>query len=213
MLVAEDQQFKLTRTLMRFQWRFTMFVSLGVLGILFPSASHSQHAWNRIKAESLIKFDESCSSIAEYEAAKLDQVVPRILKRYPNPDVIVNRAFGFDLNGDKKPEYFVPFRCGGVGNCDWGVFALNPTRFLGIVNGKDIYVHAQKAHWPDVFGFGHLSAAEGALETYRFNGRYQRQKNPYPIGDETLTLEIQNVSGHKLPAVFTRAKKACDSAE
>jgi len=196
---------------MGFHWRFTMLVCLGLLGLLFPPASHSQRAWSRIKAESLIKFDESCASTAEYEAAKLDQVVPRILKHYPDPDAKVNRAFGFDLNSDKKPEYFVPFRCGGVGNCDWGVFALNPTRFLGIVNGKYIYVHAQKVHWPDVFGYGHLSAAEGALETYRFNGRYQRQKNSYPIGDEKQTLEIQSVIGHKLPAVFTLAKKACET--
>jgi hypothetical protein len=65
----------------------------------------------------------------------------------------------------------VPFRCGGVGNCDWECLRWNPTRFLGVVNGKYIYVHAQKTHWPDVFGYGHLSAAEGALETYRFNGR------------------------------------------
>jgi hypothetical protein len=94
-----------------------------------------------------------------------------------------------------------------IGEC----LRWNPTRFLGVVNGKYIYVHAQKTHWPDVFGYGHLSAAEGALETYRFNGRYQRQKNSYPIGDEKQTLEIQSVIGHKLPVVFTLAKKACET--
>lgn len=156
----------------------------------------------------LVKFSYDCASTDIFESAKLNQVVPRILKHYPNPDSHVNRAFAFDLNGDKRPEYFVPFSCGAVGNCDWAVFSGN--RFMGMVNGEYVYVYKTRSGWPRIFSYGHLSAAEGAIETYRFNRRYERQKPPYPVGDEDQKLEIQNVEGRKLPKVFHTAKSACE---
>ena len=157
---------------------------------------------------SLVKFSYDCASTETFESAKLNEVVPRILKHYPNPDSKVNRAFAFDLNGDNQSEYFVPFSCGAVGNCDWAVFSGN--RFLGMVNGQYIYVYQGRNGWPRIFSLGHLSAVEGALETYRFNRRYERQKPPYPVGDEGKTLEIQNIEGRKLPTFFDTAKNACE---
>jgi len=157
---------------------------------------------------SLVKFSYECASMEVFKSAKLDQIVPRILKHYPNPDTHVNRAFAFDLNGDNQSEYFVPFGCGAVGNCDWAVFSSG--RFLGMVNGQYIYVYQARSGWPRIFAYGHLSAAEGALETYRFNQRYVRQKPPYAVGDEGKKLEIQNVEGQKLPNVFATAKSACE---
>jgi hypothetical protein len=156
-----------------------------------------------------VKFSYECASTELFESAKLKQIVPRILKHYPNPDDHVNRAFAFDLNGDKLEEYFVPFSCGATGNCDWAVFSGN--KFLGMVNGYEVYVHQERKRWPNIFTYGHLSAAEGTLSTYSFRTRYERQKKSYPIGDVNRTLEIQNVPGRKLPRPFERAKKACSA--
>ncbi|HEY8227641.1 MAG TPA: hypothetical protein VIG25_20385 [Pyrinomonadaceae bacterium] len=120
-----------------------------------------------------------------------------------------DRAFVFDLNGDSKPEYFIPLSCGAVGNCDWGVFALNPLRFLGVVNGQYIYVYSRRGGWPAVITYGHLSAIEGSLETYTFSkGRYARVGDGYAIGPEDRTL-IQNKPGRKLPKFLERARAAC----
>lgn len=165
------------------------------------------HAQNfNIGKRALTKFSYECASSSTFDAAKLNQVVPRILKHYPDPDDHVNRAFAFDLNGDDISEYFVPFHCGAVGNCDWAVFSQG--KFLGMVNGQYIYVYQLRNAWPRIFAYGHLSAAEGSLETYVFRRRYERQK-PYPIGEEGTTLEIQKVRSHKLPQVFEKATSAC----
>jgi hypothetical protein len=162
----------------------------------------------RLPKQSLIKFDYNCASTDVFKSAKLDQVVPRILKHYPNPDANVNRAFAFDLNGDDQFEYFVPFGCGATGNCDWGVFSQN--KFLGMVNGQYIYVYQRRnIGWPHIYGYGHLSAVEGTLETYRFRRHYERHKPGYAIGEPGAMLEIQKVKGHELPRLFEIARAAC----
>ena len=188
--------------------RYTKIIKLAVLVIFVLTSVENLNAQNlNIGRHSLTKFSYECASTNTFEAAKLDQVVPRILKHYPDPDDHVNRAFAFDLNGDDLPEYFVPFHCGAVGNCDWAVFSHG--KFLGMVNGQNIYVYQARNAWPRIFAYGHLSAAEGSLETYVFRRRYERQK-PYPIGEEVGTLEIQKVKGHKLPQVFEKATSACE---
>jgi len=175
---------------------------------MFAASISTEGQTFNLRGQSLIRFDYDCASTAVFESAKLEQVVPRILKHYPDPDSHVNRAFAFDLNGDKQSEYFVPFSCGAVGNCDWAVFSGN--KFFGMVNGQYIYVYQARTGWPKIFAYGHLSAAEGALETYRFNRRYERQKPPYPVGGESKTLEVQNGEGRKLPKLFDTAKNACE---
>jgi hypothetical protein len=94
--------------------------------------------------------------------------------------------------------------CGAVGNCDWGVFALHPARFLGIVNGQYIYVHRRAGRWPDVITYGHFTAAEGDVGTYRFKkGRYEQLGNAYH------TDVRGEIFGNKIPAFLDRARAAC----
>lgn len=118
-----------------------------VLGLMLAAGLHSpafsqSKRWREIKGRRLLKFDWNCASPSAYPKAKLDRVVRASAKReITGAEAEADRAFAFDLNGDRGPEYFVPLVCGATGNCDWGVFALNPARFMGIVNGQYIYVH------------------------------------------------------------------------
>jgi hypothetical protein len=94
-------------------------------------------------------------------------VVQAALKRdYAGVQAWADRAFAFDLDGDHRSEYFVPLVCGATGNCTWGVFALSPARFLGVVNGEYIYLHKRMGRYPDIVSYGHMSSAEGILSTY-----------------------------------------------
>lgn len=171
--------------------------------------------WLEIKGKPLVKFDWNCASPPAYPKAQLERLVRASVKRervevVSEPD----RAFVFDLNGDRRPEYFVPFVCGATGNCDWGVFALNPARFLGTVNGRYIYVHRRTAHWPVLITYGHLSVVEGSLDTYRFRkGRYVLSGGGYPINHQhgDFDLAIQGGSGHKLPSILDRARAGCET--
>ena len=111
----------------------------------------------------------------------------------------------------RKPEYFVPLDCGATGNCTWGVFALNPARLLGFLGGQNIYVHKHAGRYPDLITYSHLSAAEGLLATYSLRGNgHARLVDEYPIGPDNRTLEIQNVSGNKMPQFLEKARVGCE---
>ena len=172
------------------------------------SAVAQNRLWREIKGKPLVKFDGNCAST--YPKAKLSRIVEVARKREGAAATPPDRAYTFDLNNDGRPEYFVPLACGATGNCDFGVFALRPTRFLGTVNGEYIYVHKRAGRWPGVITYGHLSAAEGALHTYLFRkGRYTLSGKGYPIGPVNSTLEIQGVPGRKMPKFLDRARAAC----
>jgi hypothetical protein len=174
------------------------------------SAVAQDKNWLEIKGMPLVKFDWNCATPSVYPKAKLSRLVEVVQKEVDAPERSPDRAFAFDLNNDGRPEYFVPLACGATGNCDWGVFALRPIRFLGTVNGEYIYVHKRTGHWPGVITYGHLSAAEGSLYTYLFRkGRYTLVGKGYPIGPVNSTLEIQGVAGRKMPRFLNKARSAC----
>src|SRR5262245_43399211 len=174
------------------------------------SAVAQNRLWSEIKGKPLVKLDGNCAPTSTYPKAKLSRIVEVAQKREGAAERAPTRAFAFDLNNDGRPEYFVPLACGDTGNCDWGGFALRPTRFLGTVNGEYIYVHKRAGHWPGVITYGHLSAAEGVLHTYVFRkGRYTSIGKGYPIGPVNRTLEIQGVPGRKMPKFLDKARVAC----
>jgi len=174
------------------------------------SAVAQNRLWHEIKGKPLVKFDGNCASTSIYPKAKLRRIVEVAQKRVDASGAAPDRAFAFDLNNDGRPEYFVPLVCGATGNCAFGMFALRPTRFLGTVNGEYIYIHKRASHWPGVITYGHLSAAEGVLHTYLFRkGRYTSIGKGYPIGPVNRNLEIQGVTGRKMPNFLDRARAAC----
>jgi len=162
-----------------------------------------------------VKFSWGCSTPSAYPSAKLNRIVKRTMKREQVSGFGTwgDRAFAFDLNGDHRPEYFVPLDCGGTGNCYWGVYALNPARELGLINGQYLYVHRLNGRWPNVITYGHVTAMEGSLTTYRFNNAHYVQRSRYPINNGVSYLEIQRTTGIKMPAFLERAKPACQSLE
>ena len=122
-----------------------------------------------------------------------------------------DRAVALDINRDRKSEYFVPLKCGAVGNCDWAVFAMNPLRKLGIINAEYIYVHPGRARWPELVTYGHLTAAEGTLRKYQMRrGRYRQSSRTFPINHGESGLQIQSGTGYKFPRVLKRAKPLCE---
>jgi len=186
-----------------------LFVTSLVLLASHPSSAQNQR-WREIKGHPLTKFDWNCALPSTYPQSELAPIVKDALKRERPTEDTPDRAFPFDLNHDGKPEYFVPLVCGAVGNCDWGVFALSPTRFLGKVNGQYVFVHRRPRKWPAIVTYGHLSAMEGALGTYVFaRGRYRMSGKDVPIGSPDRTLDIQNVPGHRMPGFLDKARGAC----
>ena|SRR2546428_10212840 len=168
------------------------------------------HSWREIQSRPLTKFDWNCASPSTYPQLKLARVVRDALKHERFAESMPDRAFAFDLNHDGKPEFLVPLDCGAVGNCNWGIFAVSPARFLGKANGQYIFVHERAGGWPGIVAYGHLSAMEGALGTYVFTrGRYRISGKQLPIGPEDRTLEIQNARGHKMPKFLDKARGAC----
>lgn len=127
-----------------------------------------------IKAEPLVRFDFDCTEPSPYSETRLDHLIIPILKKYGDVGVKWgNRAFAYDLNGNKSKEYFVPIVCGATGNCLWGIFAANPARLLGIVEGETIYVHKRAGRWSRLTVATHQNASDSLLKTYRFrNGHY-----------------------------------------
>lgn len=179
----------------------TFLVCLFVLAATKPS--FAQSSWT--------KTDWNCASTAIYESAELKRVVFRALKHAPEQTKIPDRAFAFDLNGDKRPEYFVPLTCGATGNCDWAIFSLTPDRFLGFLNGKYLYLRKQQGRWSDIYTYGHLTAAEGVLDTFWYrSGHYSKTKKSIAIGDGLHDLDIQSGKGTVLPEKFELANKACE---
>jgi hypothetical protein len=115
-----------------------------------------------------------------------------------------DRAFVFDLNGDRRPEYFIPLDCGATGNCTWGVFSLNPVRRLGLLGGQYIYVHRHAHRYPILITYTHMSASEGVIATYRFH------RNQYVwLGDEYPT-QVGMFSGNDIPAFLKKARAGCE---
>lgn len=194
------------------------FVSAAlILLVCFSSAAEAQNRrWRNVSGNSLVKFDANCASPSAYPKARLGGAMRSLLRRKyaDRPDVKGDSAFAFDLNGDRRPEYFVPLACGAVGNCEWGVFAMRPAKLLGVISGQYIYVHTRSGLWPDVITYGHMTAAEGTLGTYAFRrGRYAYLRDVYHVGDEGRDSDIWNVPLHNMPGFLERARPACEGVE
>lgn len=183
------------------------------IGLDFQTKAQAKR-WRDLEHARLVQFDWNCASPRVYPAAKLNAIVKRVMKRedFDGFGSYGDRAFAFDLNGDNKPEYFVPLDCGAVGNCAWGVFATNPARELVLIYAQYIYIHRSVGRWPDLATYGHLSAMEGSVTTYQFRGpRYRKSGPSYAINNTESGLDIQGGMGHKLPKFLEHAKPACDS--
>ena len=189
-----------------------MFTALVLIVASDLSVMAQNHGWRELKGKRLVKFDFNCASTPAYPDRKLNRIVRALGHEDTGPPRYADRAFVFDLNDDRSPEYFVPLNCGATGNCNWAVLAPNPARLLGTINGQYIYVYRSAARWPTLITYGHLSAMEGSLVTYRFRkARYVQSGGGYPINHRygTFDLDIQGGPGHKMPGILERARAGC----
>lgn len=183
-------------------------VLLLIAGLLSPTVSQSRR-WREIEGKPLVKFNWGCSLPATYPGSRLNRIVRATMKRedFSGAGTWGDRAFVFDLNGDRRPEYFVPLDCGGSGNCKWGVYALNPTRFMGLLTAQSIYLHQRRGRYPDIITYIHASAAEGILETYVLKkGRYVLSGDNYPTTDGTIP-------GNAIPDFLKKARAGCETPD
>ncbi|HEU4387082.1 MAG TPA: hypothetical protein VFV34_04755 [Blastocatellia bacterium] len=135
----------------------------------------------RIKERPVVWFDWECTTKQAYPRVSLDRFVKPYLNRIPYEiGKWGDRALRYDLDGDSDKEIFVPLDCGATGNCNWGIFRLNPPRLLGILNGEHIWVHKRVSTWARLTIASHLNVSESLLRTYRFEkGRYVRFGRDY----------------------------------
>jgi hypothetical protein len=138
-------------------------------------------AYVRIKEKPLVRFEWECAKPSLYPKAKLNRLVRPLLRDYRGlPGVWGDRAFAYDLNGDNVKEYFVPLDCGATGNCNWGIFAVNPSRLLGTVSGESIYVHQRVGQWSQLSVAIHGNVSVTLIATYHFRkGEYREFGKPY----------------------------------
>lgn len=92
-------------------------------------------------------------------------------------------AVAYDLNGDGQKEYFVWLKDTGIGdNVYWGVFALKPARFLGVIFAEHIYLRRRVNGWAALTASSHLSSSDSLVTTYGFrNGKYIRVAGGYEV--------------------------------
>src|ERR1044072_5076323 len=187
---------------------------MAILALTLAAGFHSRafsqgKGWNEIRRRPLLKFDWNCASPSAYPKAKLERVVRASARRERiEVEAEADRAFAFDLNGDRKPEYFVPLVCGVTGNCAWGVFNLKPAQFLGVVSGQFIYVHRRARRWPDLINYSHFTVADGYIGTYRYwKGRYAQLRDTYHTGVRG------GIYGNEIPSFLDRARAGCADVE
>jgi hypothetical protein len=92
---------------------------LSIVGIHAPALSKSRRR-REIRRKPLVQFDWNCASPSAYPKEKPERIVRASAKRESIAvEAEADRAFAFDLNDDRRAEYFVPLVCGATGNCDW----------------------------------------------------------------------------------------------
>lgn len=101
-----------------------------------------------------------------------------------------DRAVPVDLLGDLEPELLVPVECGATGNCSWYIYAMDPPRSLGTIDGLLICVERRGAAPERVTAYSSVGAGHGLLVTQVFkNGQYRLKSSAHlegPRNDRVL---------------------------
>jgi hypothetical protein len=149
--------------------------------VYFPLPVKAQGNRAEIKARPLVQLGFECTKKSLYPGKQLNRLVRSLINETGTPSVFGERAFAFDLNGDKANEYFVPFECGAIGfNCQWGIFALRPARLLGLVGGEYVYIHKRVGRWSQLTVTRHITSSDSEISKSRFlNSRYRRFGKAY----------------------------------
>jgi hypothetical protein len=190
--------------------RATWISLIGLVVGLNSAVAPQNRLWQPIQGKPLTEFDFNCVEASWHPSPQLNDIVQETLRREDSGvSRYGDRAFAFDLNGDRQNELFVPLTCGATGNCQWAVLATNRPRLLGVIAGQIVYVHRLRG-WPVIITYGNVSAVEGGLTTYRYrNRRYRPVGKDFAINHGTSDLDVRGGQGHRMPAFLLKAHKAC----
>ena len=154
------------------------------------------------RATAVAMITGECAVPSRFPKAKLGKLVTHTLRHIKDPGQLWgDRAFPYDLNGDKKPEYLVPLDCSAVGNCTWGVYALNPARLLGVIYGEVLYPRKPTGNWGAISTCSHVSASDCALMTFCFRHSQYTECSRY---------YLVSAYEHNEPKFMKRLNPTCD---
>jgi hypothetical protein len=181
-------------------------LGIALLFLLLSVAANAQnHRWRSLESRKLITFDFNCARTDSFPNAALSKIVQSAIKPEfrGGPTTYGDQAFATTLQIHGASIYFVPTVCGATGNCTWRLYAINPLKYLGEINGQYIYTYQSSTTLPTIVTYGHISASEGGLSTYVANkGKYRRLGGEYRI-------DAQRLNGHRMPEFLETAKPQC----
>jgi hypothetical protein len=193
-----------------------IIIAIACLIIFLPLSTLAQNKRNpETRAKVIMWVDWDCFSL-HYPKTKLKRVVHEAVRKAGDGvKMWGDRSFAYDLDGDHQPEYFIPLVCGAVGNCNWGVFALNPPRLLVIVNGENIYIRRRVKQWSALTVYIHNSCCDGVLDTYVFRkGKYVSLPGEYRVVSPTGYSGLHGLPGfkaHPYPKFMETVSSPCAS--
>ncbi len=156
-----------------------LFLVFGVFSLTRAQNLNVRHAQAKIVAA----FNSQCAT-GNFPKKHLRGLIKRAtlrLKDEVSHPEDGKSAVAYDLDGDGQKEYFVWLKDTGIGdNVYWGVFALKPARFLGIVFAEHIYLRRRVNGWAALTVSSHLSSSDSFITTYGFrNGKYIKVAGGY----------------------------------
>jgi hypothetical protein len=152
--------------------------------------------------EARITFDFDCARATPPAPCK--SLLPTVAAEGRTGRTWNDRAVPVDLDGDRKPEYVAPIRCGATGNCDWIVLAEKNCRVLGRLRGAFITVaRAQGEAWSRVEGYSTVGAGHGILVRYVWVSASYHEASTNELSDPGATDYLAAIGKIKCPANWT----------
>ena len=152
------------------------FVSFILLLGCFASHTVASVVGRRPKAAPVVaKFGGECQGGPLNSSARLNRLIQKSKRQTPMPCdwPFCDGAFAFDLNGDRRKEFFVRLSCGATGNCSWGIFSDRPARLRAVFTAWFFYIHRRADTWSALTTYTREGGEQGVIATLATRrGRY-----------------------------------------
>ena len=163
---------------------FVFSVALLLVFGVFSFANAQNRNVRDAQAKVVAAFSSQCvtTNFPKKQLRGVIRIAMQQLKdEFSRPESDGKFAVAYDLDGDGQKEYFVWLKDTGTGdNVFWGVFALKPARFLGVIFAEHIYLRRRVNDWAALTVSSHLSSSDSFVTTYGFrNGKYVKVAGGY----------------------------------
>jgi len=130
------------------------------------------------------RFGGECAGAHFHPSPRLRQLIRRTEAHVAAPLTFRDGAFAYDLNGDRKDEFFVRLKCGATGNCTWGVFSDHPARLRGVFAAWFFYIHRRTNLWSQLTTYTREGGDQGVIATLasrrgKYIETYERTERGY----------------------------------